>query len=124
MAGSVNQVMLIGRLGKAPEMRFTSQGTAVTTFNLATNRPTRSADTDWHKIVCFKDLAERVNQHLDKGRLVCVIGSLQYNTYENKDGVKVTQAQILANNITYLDSGKKVSEKDNEKQTKQDDDFE
>ena len=83
MSKTLNKVMLIGRLGKDPEMRYTQSGTAVTSFTLATNRygmapdGTRQEETDWHSIVAWDKLAETCNQILTKGRLVYVEGRLQ-----------------------------------------------
>ena len=91
MSFSLNRAELIGRLGRAPEMRYTAEGQAVTKFSLATDRPAKAgtkAETDWHQITCWGKLAEFANAYLTKGRLVFVAGRIAYRTWEGRDGVK------------------------------------
>ena len=107
MSRTLNKVSLIGRLGKDPEMRYTASGAAVTTFTLATNRMTKSADgtaqeeTDWHTIVTWDKLAETCNQYLTKGRQVYIEGRLQTRTWE-QDGQKRYKTEIKASNVVML----------------------
>ena len=106
MAQSINRVVLIGRLGRDPEMRYTPQGTAVTTFSLATDRPGRpgeAAETDWHRVVCWDKLGEIANQYCTKGRLVYVAGRLQYRSYEGRDGQPKRAVEVIASDLGLLD---------------------
>jgi len=99
-------IHLIGRLGQDPELRYTPSGQAVTTFSVATDRPTKpdaEPTTDWHQIVCWERLAEFVNQYLTKGRLVFIAGRLQYRSWEGKDGQKRRTAEIVATELIALD---------------------
>src|SRR5438045_3564274 len=102
MAYTVNRVFLIGRLGRDPEMRYTPQGQAVTTFSLATDRPVRAGaerETEWHSVVCWEKTAEFAGEYLAKGRLVFVGGRLTYRTWEGRDGVKRRTAEVVANEV-------------------------
>ena len=106
MAFAVNKVFLIGRLGRDPEMRYTQEGQAVTTFSLATDRPTRPGaerETDWHNVVCWEKTAEFANEYLAKGRLVFVGGRLTYRSWEGRDGVKRRTAEVVASEVIPLD---------------------
>lgn len=110
MAASLNKVMLIGNVGRDPEMRFTPSGTAVTTFSVATNRRIRSQDgqwtdeTEWHNVVTFEKLAEQCNEYLNKGRKVYIEGRLQTRSWDDKDsGQKKYRTEIVANTMQMLD---------------------
>ena len=91
MAKDLNKVMLTGRLGADPEMRYTPQGTAVTTFRVASNRSWNSSDgtahddTEWFRIVAWEKLGEICNQYLQKGTRVYVEGRLQTRKWQDKD---------------------------------------
>lgn len=104
--GSVNRVVLVGRLGHAPDMRYTPEGKAVTRFSVATNRPA-SAGTettaDWHQVVCFGKVAEFSGQYLDRGRLVCVVGRISYRSWEGRDGQTRRATEIVASEVVALD---------------------
>ena len=78
MARTINRVELLGRVGKEPEMRYTSGGTAVTNLSLATDRPRKEGEstTEWHHIVCWAKLAETINQYVGKGDRLYVTGRL------------------------------------------------
>ncbi len=108
MAG-LNKVMLIGRLGADPEMRYTANGQAVTTFNLAVNRNwtgrdgERREDTEWVTVVCWEKLAETVSQYLQKGRQAFVEGRLQTRNWEGQDGVKRYKTEVVASTVQFLD---------------------
>ena len=108
MAG-LNKVMLIGRLGADPEMRYTANGQAVTTFNLAVNRNwtgrdgERREDTEWVTVVCWEKLAETVSQYLQKGRQAFVEGRLQTRNWEGQDGVKRYKTEVVAATVQFLD---------------------
>ena len=106
MAFSVNRTLLVGRVGHEPELRYTPEGQAVTTFSLATDRPTRSGaerETDWHQVVCWGKLAEFAGQYLAKGRLVFIAGRLTYRTWESRDGQRRRTAEVVATEIVPLD---------------------
>src|SRR5687768_695746 len=108
MAGSLNKVMLIGNVGRDPEMRYTQSGEPVTTFSLATNRRTQRDgqwvdEPDWHNIVAWGKLAEQCNEYLNKGRKIYVEGRLQTRSFDNKEGVKQYRTEIVANTMLMLD---------------------
>jgi single-strand DNA-binding protein len=108
MAG-VNKVILVGKLGADPEVRYTAGGTAVCKFSLATNRKFTGKDgqkqekTEWHRIVTWAKLAEICGQYLAKGKEVYIEGRIEYGSYE-KDGVKHYTTDIVAENMTMLGS--------------------
>lgn len=107
--GSLNKVILVGRLGMDPDQRMTAGGTRVSSFRLATDQyrggngdPQRT--TEWHRIVAFGKVAEVCNQYLRKGRLVCVEGSLQTRSWEKAPGEKHYSTEIVAARLAFLDS--------------------
>ena len=108
MAGSINKVILIGRLGKDPEMRFTPSGKAVTNFTLATNENwtdqsgERQERTEWHRIVTWGKLAENCAKLLGKGKQVYVEGRLQTRQWDDRDGNKRYTTEIVANTMQIL----------------------
>lgn len=109
--GSMNKVILIGRLGKDPEDRVTAGGTRVSNFSLATSqfRPgngngTAQESTEWHRIVTFGKAAELCIQYLHKGSRVCVEGSLQTRSWEKPPGERHYITEIVAARVTFLDS--------------------
>jgi len=105
--GTLNKILLIGRLGRDPEERSTAGGTRVSKFSLATdNYHSGNGDktTEWHRIVAYGKAAEVCNQHLRKGRLVCVEGSLQTRCWEKSPGEKHYFTDIVASRVTFLDS--------------------
>jgi len=104
--GTLNKILLIGRLGGDPEERSTTGGTRVSKFSLATDnyRPGNGEKTtEWHRIVAYGKAAETCNQHLRKGRLVCVEGSLQTRCWEKSPGEKHYFTDIVASRVTFLD---------------------
>ncbi|MEE9910653.1 MAG: single-stranded DNA-binding protein [Deltaproteobacteria bacterium] len=106
----VNKAILIGRLGKDPEVRYTPDGTMVTNFNLATDEQWKDKNgekvqkTEWHRIVTFGKLAEICGNYLVKGKLVFIEGRIQTRSWEDKDGVKRFTTEIIANDMKMLDS--------------------
>jgi single-strand DNA-binding protein len=106
----VNKVILIGRLGKDPDVRYTPDGTMVTNFTLATDEQRKDKNgekvqkTEWHRIVTFGKLAEICGNYLVKGKLVFVEGRIQTNSWEDKEGVKRFSTEIIASNMRMLDS--------------------
>jgi single-strand DNA-binding protein len=109
MARSLNQVTLMGNLTRDPELRQTPTGQNVTSFSLALNRSYKDASGEWQEatdyidIVCWGPLAERVAQYLSKGRRCLVQGRLQSRSWE-QDGAKRSKVEVLANDVTFLDS--------------------
>lgn len=109
MARSLNQVTLMGNLTRDPELRQTPNGQNVTSFSLALNRSYKDQSgawqeaTDYIDIVCWGPLAERVAQYLSKGRRCLVQGRLQSRSWE-QDGQKRSKVEVLANDVTFLDS--------------------
>jgi single-strand DNA-binding protein len=114
---SVNKVILIGNLGRDPELRYTQGGSAVANFTLATNERWRDKDgnnqerTEWHRIVVWGRTAENCAQYLQKGRPVYIEGRLQTREWEDKDGNKRNTTEINALTVQFLggrgDSGGK-----------------
>ncbi len=116
MAKSLNRVMLIGNLGKDPELRYTTSGTAIATFSLATNESWKDQDgnlqerTEWHNIVAWKKLAEICGEWLKKGKKVYIEGRIQTRSYDDKNtGTKKYITEIVADNMIMLD-GKSASD--------------
>lgn len=105
----VNKVILVGRLGADPEVRYTQDGTMVTNFRLATNEVgkdksgERTQRTEWHRIVTFGKLAEVCGSYLSKGSLAYVEGRLQTRTWDDKDGNKRSTTEIVAQNMQILE---------------------
>lgn len=104
------KAMIIGNLGKDPEMRYTPSGKPVTTFSVAVNRKSASAEggeeTDWFRVTAWNKLAETCNEFLSKGRRVFVEGRLQIRTWEGQDGQKRTSVEIVASDMVLLDKPK------------------
>lgn len=104
---SLNKIMLIGRLTRDPELRYTQQGNAVANFSLAVDRTFKNqqgeTETDFIKVVVWRKLAETIGKFLKKGSLVFVEGSLQLNKYEDANNVKRTSAEVMASTIQFLD---------------------
>ena len=111
--GSLNKVVLIGRLGRDPEERTTSGGKCVSSFSLATDTY-RGANTEklteWHRVVVFGKIAEQCNRYLHKGRLVCVEGHLQTRAWEKSPGDKKYFTNIVASRVTFLDSNSQLED--------------
>ncbi len=107
---SVNKVILIGNLGRDPELRYTASGQGVANFTLATNERWRDKDgnnqerTEWHRIVVWGKSAENCAQYLQKGRSVYVEGRLQTRDWEDKEGNKRQTTEVVAQNVTFLGS--------------------
>ncbi len=105
--GTINKVILIGRLGRDPEERMTSGGTRVSNFSLATDTyrgNNGEKTTEWHRVVAFGKAAELCNQYLRKGQLVCIEGSLQTRCWEKSPGEKHYFTDVVASRVTFLGS--------------------
>ena len=107
---SLNKVMLIGRLGKDPEIRYTPDGAPVANFSLATSDfwtdkgGTRQERTEWHNIVAWNKLAELAKRYLTKGRQVYVEGRLRTREWDDRDGNKRRTTEIVINQMVLLGS--------------------
>ncbi|MEJ5296961.1 MAG: single-stranded DNA-binding protein [Armatimonadota bacterium] len=103
----LNRIILIGRLTRDPELRYTPQGTPVAGFGLAVDRPRSGRDaerqTDFIDIVCWRQSAEFAANYLTKGRLVAIEGRLQIRDWVGQDGVKRRSAEVVADNVRPLD---------------------
>lgn len=106
----VNKVILIGNLGKDPELRYTPGGQPVATFTLATTERwndrngQRQDRTEWHNVVVWGKLAELVNQYLKKGRSAYIEGRIATRSWDDKDGNKRYKTEIVANQVQFLGS--------------------
>jgi single-strand DNA-binding protein len=100
--------MIIGRLGRDPEMRYTASGRPVTTFSVATSRSWNTSDgerrseTEWFNVVAWGSLAEICNQYLTKGQQVYIEGRLQSRNWEDSEGKRHTSVEIVANEMIML----------------------
>jgi single-strand DNA-binding protein len=112
---SVNKVILVGRLGRDPESRFTGSGQAVCNFSLATDRSYKDRNgqtqkqTEWHKIVVWAKLAEICQKYLKKGSQIFIEGRIQSRQWDDKDGNKRTSFEIVANEMRMLGSRSEAS---------------
>jgi len=111
MAG-LCKAMIIGNLGRDPEMRYTPSGKPVTSFSVAVSRKFTAGDgdqreeTQWFRVNAWNKLAETCNEFLSKGRKVFVEGRLQVRTWEGQDGQKRTSVEIVASDVLWLDQPK------------------
>ena len=108
MSRGLNKVMIIGHLGREPEMRYTPSGRPVTSFNVATTRSWNSPDgerreeTEWFNVVAWGNLAEICKQYLNKGQQVYVEGRLQTRRWEDQEGKKHFTTEVVANEMIML----------------------
>jgi single-strand DNA-binding protein len=110
MARGLNKVMLIGNLGKDPEMKYTPSGMPVTTFSVAVSRNWRTPEgenreeTEWFRVVAWQKLAETCNEYLRKGSKVFIEGRLQTRKWTDQQGQERTMTEVVANEMVMLDS--------------------
>jgi single-strand DNA-binding protein len=106
----MNHIVLIGRLTRDPELRYTPNGVAVANFDLAVDRPTPSTngerETDFIRIISWQKQAEVVANYLKKGRLVAIEGRLQIRNYETQEGQKRKAAEVVANRVQFLEKAR------------------
>lgn len=108
---SVNKVILVGNLGKDPELRYTPSGDAVATFSIATSERFKGRDgqqqerTEWHNIVAWRGLGETCGKYLHKGRQVYIEGKIQTRSYDDRDGNKRYITEIVAQTVQFLGRG-------------------
>jgi single-strand DNA-binding protein len=106
--GTVNKAIIIGRLGKDPDMRYTPSGLAVANFNVATNYSVKDQSgtfqdkTEWHRIVAYGKQAEFAGENLHKGRLVFIEGRIQSRQWEDKEGQKRYTTEIICSTLQPL----------------------
>lgn len=112
MAKSINKVILIGRLGRDPELKYTASGTAYCRFSMATDdvwtdraSGERKEKTEWHNIVAWERLAEICGQYLAKGRMVYIEGQIQSRQWEDQDGNKRMSFEVRARDMVMLGGG-------------------
>jgi single-strand DNA-binding protein len=112
----LNKVMIIGRLGRDPEMRYTPSGRPVTTFSVATSRSWTTAEgerrieTEWFNIVAWGSLAEICKQYLLKGQIVYIEGRMQTRHWEDSEGGKHTSVEVVANEMIMLSERRENNE--------------
>ena len=113
----VNKVILVGNLGADPEVRYSSTGTAVTNFRIATSENWTNKEgeketrTEWHRVVAFGKLAEICGEYLNKGKQIYVEGRLRSRSWEDRDGNKRWVTEVVASNVVMLGAaGEQVKE--------------
>ena len=110
MAGGLNKVMIIGNVGRDPEMRYTPSGSAVTSFSVAVSRRWTTPEnevrdeTEWFNVVAWNKLAETCNSLITKGRKVYIEGRLQTRSWEGPDGQKKYRTEVIASTMLLLDN--------------------
>ncbi|GAC41723.1 single-stranded DNA-binding protein [Paenibacillus popilliae] len=106
----LNRVILIGRLTRDPELRYTPSGVAVTQFTLAVDRPFSNQngdrEADFIPVVTWRQLAETCANYLRKGRLTAVEGRIQVRSYDNSEGKRVYVTEVIADNVRFLESNR------------------
>jgi single-strand DNA-binding protein len=118
MSRGLNKVMIIGHLGRDPEMRYTPSGRPVTTFSVATSRTWNTAEggrrteTEWFNVVAWSNLAEICKQYLSKGQRVYIEGRLQTRHWEDSEGNKHTATEVVANEMIMLDDRREGVQED------------
>lgn len=109
----MNRVILIGRLTRDPELRYTPSGVANTTFTLAVDRPftnqSGEREADFIPVVTWRQLAETCANYLRKGRLAAIEGRIQIRNYENSEGKRVYVTEVIADNVRFLESANQGS---------------
>ncbi|MGB7874908.1 MAG: single-stranded DNA-binding protein [Anaerolineales bacterium] len=128
MSRGLNKVMVIGHLGKDPEMRYTPSGRPVTTFSVAVSRSWNTADgerrseTEWFNIVAWGNLAEICKQYLHKGKQVYIEGRLQTRRWEDNEGQKRTSVEVVANEMMMLGDRRDSSSQSQEQSSEEKED--
>lgn len=113
----LNKIMLIGNVGRDPEMKYTAEGTAVTKFTLAVSRQLKTAggeakeETEWFTVVAWKYLAEICNQYLKKGKKVYVEGRLTQRKYTDKEGFPRVIVEVIATDMEMLSPKEQATDK-------------
>ncbi|HLA99399.1 MAG TPA: single-stranded DNA-binding protein [Anaerolineales bacterium] len=129
MSRGLNKVMLIGRLGRDPEMRYTPSGRPVTSFSLATSRSwntsngERRTETEWFTIVAWGSLAEICKNHLTKGQQVYIEGRLQTRHWDDAEGNKHSATEVIANEMIMLGERRDLNDSEGEAAAHDEDEF-
>ena len=129
MSRGLNKVMIIGRLGRDPEMRYTPSGRPVTTFSVATTRSWNSSagerhtETEWFNVVAWGSLAEICKQHLVKSQQVYIEGRLQTRSWEDNTGTKRSSTEIVANEMILLGDRKESFPPEQESDENEEEEF-
>jgi len=129
MSRGLNKVMIIGHLGRDPEMRYTPSGRPVTTFTVATSRTWNTSDgerhteTEWFNVVAWGNLAEICKQYLNKGQHVYIEGRLQTRHWEDKEGNKHSSTEIVANEMIMLGDRRDSNHATGEPDMEEEDEF-
>jgi len=129
MSRGLNKVMIIGNLGRDPEMRYTPSGKPVTTFSVATSRTWNTSEgekreeTEWFNIVAWSSLAEICKQYLTKGQQVYIEGRLQTRRWDDQEGNKHTSVEIVANEMIILSERRDTGESSSESESIEDEEF-
>jgi single-strand DNA-binding protein len=120
MARGLNKVLIIGRVGRDPEMRYTPSGRPVTTFSVGTSRNWTTSDgerrteTEWFNVVAWSSLAEICKQYLSKDRLVYIEGRLQTRHWDDLEGNKHSATEIVASEMIVLEERRETNQADSE----------
>jgi single-strand DNA-binding protein len=129
MSRGLNKVMIIGNLGRDPEMRYTPSGRPVTTFSVATSRAWNTSEgekhveTEWFNVVAWSNLAEICKQYLTKGQQVYIEGRLQTRHWEDQEGNKHTSVEIVANEMIILGERREAGEASGEAESVEEEEF-
>ncbi len=129
MSRGLNKVMIIGNLGRDPEMRYTPSGRPVTTFSVATSRTWNTADgekrveTEWFNVVAWSSLAEICKQYLSKGQQVYIEGRLQTRQWDDAEGKKHTAVEIVASEMIMLGDRRESAEASSDSEAADEDEF-
>jgi single-strand DNA-binding protein len=129
MSRGLNKVMIIGNLGRDPEMRYTPSGKPVTTFSVATSRTWSTSDgekreeTEWFNVVAWSSLAEICKQYLTKGQQVYIEGRLQTRHWDDQEGNKHTSVEIVANEMIILSERRETGEGSTESESSEEEEF-
>jgi single-strand DNA-binding protein len=129
MSRGLNKVMIIGNLGRDPEMRYTPSGRPVTTFSVATSRTWNTADgekrveTEWFNVVAWSNLAEICKQYLSKGQQVYIEGRLQTRQWEDAENKKHTSVEIVASEMIMLGDRRDSAEASSDSEAADEDEF-
>jgi len=129
MSRGLNKVMIIGNLGRDPEMRYTPSGRPVTTFSVATSRTWNTSEgekhveTEWFNVVAWSNLAEICKQYLTKGQQVYIEGRLQTRHWDDQEGNKHTSVEIVANEMIILGERREAGEASTESESVEEEEF-
>ncbi len=129
MSRGLNKVMIIGNLGREPEMRYTPSGRPVTTFSVATSRTWNTSEgekhveTEWFNVVAWSNLAEICKQYLTKGQQVYIEGRLQTRHWDDQEGNKHTSVEIVANEMIILGERRESAESGSEPESAEEEEF-